>query len=122
MTPSLQNVVGNPTWRKMANVGLIETRTDGEHKVRVYADRLAIWRKDGQRMTWEELQDVKCAVWGDRVAVEVYPAKCDVVNLRHTRHLWTGPRLTKAVAEECLHIEFANPSIHRMAHETKKED
>ena len=108
MTTSLQNVVGDLNFRNRASVGLLETRTVGEHNVRVYADRLAVWRKDGQRLTWEELQAVKCSVWGDRVAVEVYPAQSDVVNLRHTRHLWTGPKLTEAVANECSHIEFAN--------------
>lgn len=111
MTP----IVGNSSWREKASVGLIETRTVGEHNVRVYADRLAIWRKDGKRLTWEELQTVKCAVWGDRVAVEVYPAQCDVVNLRHTRHLWTGSRLAEAVAAECKHVEFANPTADRRA-------
>jgi len=105
---TLDPIVCNSSWREKASVGLIETRTVGEHNVRVYADRLAIWRKDGERLTWEELQSVKCAAWGDRVAVEVYPAQCDVVNLRHTRHLWTGPRLTEAVAAECTHSEFAN--------------
>ena len=104
MTP----IVGNSSWRDKAAVGLLEMRTLGEHNVRVYADRLAIWRKDGQRLTWEELQSVKCAVWGDRVAVEVYPAQSNVVNLRHTRHLWSGPRLTEAVEAECKHVEFAN--------------
>ncbi len=107
MTP----IVGNSSWREKASVGLIETHTVGEHNVRVYADRLAIWRKDGKRLTWEELQTVKCAVWGDRVAVEVYPAQCDVVNLRHTRHLWTGSRLAEAVAAECKHVEFANDDL-----------
>ena len=112
MTPSLQNVVGNLNFRNRANIGLLETRTVGEHNVRVYTDRLAVWRKDGRRLTWEELQAVKCAVWGDRVAVEVYPAQCDVVNLRHTRHLWTGLKLTDAVAAECTHVEFANSAPH----------
>jgi hypothetical protein len=104
-------LVGNFAFRSKASVGLLETRSVGEHNVRVYADRLAVWRKDGQRLTWEELQAVKCAVWGDRVAVEVYPAKCDVVNLRHTRHLWTGPRIVGAVAAECAHVEFANEKV-----------
>ena len=108
---TVQGDAGNSSWRAKASVGLIETRTVGDHNVRVYADRLAIWRKDGQRLTWAELQAVKCEVWGDRVAVEVYPAQGDVVNLRHTRHLWTGLRLTEAVAAECTHVEFANDQV-----------
>jgi len=106
----VNSVVGNSDFRSKASVGLLETRSVGEHNVRVYADRLAVWRKDGQRLTWKELQAVKVAVWGDRVAVEVYPAQGDVVNLRHTRHLWTGPRIAEAVAAECTHVEFANNS------------
>jgi len=104
----LNGIVGNSDFRSKASVGLLETRSVREHNVRVYADRLAVWRKDGKRLMWEELQAVKQAVWGDRVAVEVYPAQSDVVNLRHTRHLWTGPRIVEAVAAECTHIEFAN--------------
>jgi hypothetical protein len=109
----VNSIVGNSSWRDKAAIGLLETRTVGEHNVRVYADRLAIWRKDGRRLAWEELQAVKQSVWGDRVAVEVYPAQGDVVNLRHTRHLWTGPLLTAAVAAECTHCEFANNRISR---------
>ncbi len=105
----MSKACGKSSWCDKAAVGLLEMRTVGEHNIRVYADRLAIWRKDGQRLTWEELQAVKCTVWGDRIAVEVYPAQSEVVNQRHTRHLWAGPKLTDAVAAECKHIEFANP-------------
>ena len=95
-------------WKRKANQGLIRTRDVGEHCVREYADRLAVWRRDGERLTWEELQDVKCAVWGDKVAVEVYPASADVVNLRHTRHLWHTGALERAVLDQCRHAEFDN--------------
>jgi hypothetical protein len=74
-------------------VGMLRRFRLGDHVVREYSDRLAIWRCDGKRLTWEELQSVKTQVIGDRVAVEVYPADADVVNLRHTRHLWFGPQV-----------------------------
>ena len=94
-------------WKDRAGVGLIETQNIGStHKVRVYSDRLAIWRQDGKRLTWEEVQEVKQMVWGNTVAVEVYPAQADVVNERHTRHLWSTSSITDAVAVDCAHPEF----------------
>lgn len=72
----------------VARAGLLCVLSDEVHWVRVYESRLAIARHDGQRMTWEELQDVKQQVWGDSPAVEFYPPEHAVVNLRHTRHLW----------------------------------
>ena len=95
-------------WKHKANQGLLRTLDVGEHRVREYADRLAVWRRDGQRLTWEELQDAKCSVWGDKVAVEVYPARGEVVNLRHTRHLWHTETLERAVVDQCRHAEFDN--------------
>ena len=42
---------------------------------------------DGIR--WEELQRLKAECgFGDRDAVEVYPAEQDVVNVANFRHLW----------------------------------
>lgn len=96
-------------WGDIAAIGLLETRVLPEHRVRIYADRLAIWRKDGMRLTWEELQSVKQTVWGDRVAIEVFPADADVVNLRHTRHLWSTDILVSAVKSQCRHGEFPHP-------------
>ncbi len=93
-------------WEDRVLVDLQEYRTVGEHRIRIYQNRLAIWRLDGARMTWEELQKVKQAVWGDCVAVEIYPLQADVVNLRHTRHLWSSPLLRGAVNSECRHPEF----------------
>ncbi len=93
-------------FRDRANCGLLETIELPGHRVRRYGDRIAVWRRDGERLSWEELQAVKQRVWGDRVAVEVYPAERDVVNLRHTRHLWSTPELAALVAETCRHPEF----------------
>lgn len=93
-------------WRAKAADGLIETRTLDDHYVRVYWNRLAIWRKNGKRMGWEELQKVKQQIWGDKIAIEIYPAQTDVVNLAYTRHLWHTPLLQTVVKKVCLHKEF----------------
>lgn len=43
--------------------------------------------KDG--ISWEELQDIKRQVGlGDYMAVEIYPADKDIVNVANMRHLW----------------------------------
>jgi hypothetical protein len=40
-------------------------------------------------ITWDQLQAVKNALWGEEArAIEVYPAKFDVVNSGPYRHLW----------------------------------
>lgn len=57
--------------------------------------RLSINRTeiDGDRwsdnISWDELQRIKReAGYGDRDAVEVYPADADIVNVANIRHLW----------------------------------
>lgn len=94
-------------WNKIAAIGLKKVLDFPCHKVRVYSDRLAIWRKDGRNLTWDELQVVKGAVWGENaVAVEVYPAQRDVINKKNTRHLWSTIKLRNIVKTECKHPEF----------------
>lgn len=40
-------------------------------------------------ITWEDLQTIKASCgYGDRDAVEVFPADADVVNCANMRHLW----------------------------------
>ena len=40
-------------------------------------------------ITWDQLQAVKNAVWGEGArAIEVYPAQADLVNGGNYRHLW----------------------------------
>lgn len=93
-------------WEDRMSVGLLARVDWGAYFVRQYPNRLAIWRKDGLRLSWEEAQEVKQHIWGDDVAIEVYPAQCFVVNERHTRHLWRGELIGEAVATECVHEEF----------------
>lgn len=95
-------------WDEKAAVGLLRQHDLSDHRIREYGNRLAIWRKDGARLTWNEVQQVKQSVWGDRVAVEVYPAQSDVINIKNTRHLWWSESLSALVAGECVHPEFSH--------------
>lgn len=46
--------------------------------------------KDG--ISWEELQEIKRQIGlGDCMAVEIFPADRDVVNVANMRHLWVLP-------------------------------
>lgn len=53
-----------------------------------------LWVEHDGSITWDQLQAIKCAVWGDSArAIEVYPASGNVVNSANIRHLWKlGPR------------------------------
>jgi len=69
--------------------GLRDVVSNELYWVRIYDNRLAIARWDGEVMSWEELQGVKNEIWGeDTIAVEYYPQQDNVVNKRNTRHLW----------------------------------
>ena len=52
-------------------------------------------RNDGQwcdGITWDELQQIKRDIgYGDKFAVEIYPADTDIVNVSNIRHLWLLP-------------------------------
>lgn len=55
----------------------------------------AILTPDGDwsdNLEWEELQEIKqqCG-YGDRMAVEIFPADRDIVNVGNMRHLWVLP-------------------------------
>ena len=100
-------------WSERAGTRIMGEWDDGVHYVRRYPDRLAVSRFDNGRLAWNELQAVKEALWGDEIAVEIYPAAEDVVNLRHTRHLWRSEQLTDAVLALAPHPEFCDPELRR---------
>lgn len=63
-------------------------------------DRLSIsrtdWDENAQRwkegISWDEIQRLKAeAGFGERYAVEVYPADADVINVANMRHIWLLP-------------------------------
>jgi hypothetical protein len=92
-------------------VGLLRTGSIKSYRFREYTDRLAVWKANGLRLTWEEVQEAKTLIWGDRVAIEVYPAASDVVNKRHTHHLWSTPEIVDVVRRHCRHPEFSKPQL-----------
>ena len=51
---------------------------------------LQVWRKNGEDgITWDELQEIKNVALGEEViAIEIYPAQSQLVNLKNVRHLW----------------------------------
>ena len=94
------------SYKNTFKIDLLKTLELEFHKVRVYSNRLAIWRKDGNKLGWEELQTIKESIIPDKVAIEIYPLKNDVVNKRHTRHLWFSDDIEKMVSLNCQHPEF----------------
>ena len=43
-------------------------------------------------ITWDQLQAIKNAHWGeDAIAIEVYPAQGSVINKCNMRHIWKVP-------------------------------
>ena len=73
---------------------LVQLFSEPRGIIRLSASR-SILRGDGlweDGITWDELQRLKAeAGYGDRFAVEVYPADTDVVNVGNLRHLWILP-------------------------------
>lgn len=105
------------SWKKAMSPDLVTIFELGDHKVRLYPNRIAIWRKDGAAQTWDELQHIKEMVWGDRVAIEVYPPAGEVVNLKNTRHLWSSDEIHRAVRSSCVHTEFQDTAPDRQEQE-----
>lgn len=95
-------------FKKKSKIGLIEIKKLPEHKVRVYKNRLAIWRHDGERLMWDELQLVKNIILGNHaVAIEIYPEQNKVINIKNTRHLWIlDDDTTDEILRQCKHPEF----------------
>jgi hypothetical protein len=97
-------------YHEASPIGLIQVWAFGDYVVREYRNRLAISRDDTGRLTWEEVQFVKSLIWGSKTyAVEIYPPDADVVNTRHTRHIWRLPALAELqVRGSCTHEEFTH--------------
>lgn len=59
---------------------------------RITINRAAIDEKTGRWLdgiTWDEIQAIKRQIgFGERYAVELYPADADVVNVANMRHIW----------------------------------
>lgn len=89
-------------WPAMPSLPLKQVFRSKDFLVQVYEGtptRLSISRneidskgnwRDG--ITWDELQSIKDACgFADCDAVEAYPRKADIVNLKNMRHLWIVP-------------------------------
>ena len=88
--------------KDLAPAGLVDLWRSNRFLVQLYeardgGQRLSVCRTmldtttgrwlDG--ITWDELQAIKRQVgFGDRMAVEIYPADAQVVNVANMRHLW----------------------------------
>jgi hypothetical protein len=89
--PSTEDYAPLAIWR--SNRFLVQLfHDDVDAPQRLTVCRTVIDEKTGRWMdgiTWDELQNIKSAVgFGDRFAIEIYPADCDVVNVSNMRHLW----------------------------------
>lgn len=93
---------------KPAYVGLLRSwtvtlaattvRSQSEHLVLEYADRLAVY--NGDALSWSDLAAIRDALWGPGVAaIEAFPPTGEVIDLRPTRHLWRNDAITSAVLE-----------------------
>lgn len=65
----------------------------GNYLVDATRGHIVVWREDNMPVegpqAWYDLWTIKNAVWGDGiVAVEIYPARSDLVDGQNQRHLW----------------------------------
>lgn len=92
-------------WKQKSKVDLIRIEHVDEYSVRIYPNRIAIQSEKEDAISWETLQAIKCKIIGDAIAIEIFPANADVVNLRNTRHIWYGECL-KDLTKTFTHPEF----------------
>ena len=54
---------------------------------------LKVWREDEKSgISWDELQEVKDFILGpETTAIEIYPARSELVDEVNVRHLWEVP-------------------------------
>ncbi len=62
---------------------------NGVVRISVTKAELGMCRKFADGISWDELQEIKrwCG-YGDLMAVEIYPADCNIVNDANMRYLW----------------------------------
>ena len=63
---------------------------DTELEYEVHNNWLMVWKKDKtDGISWDALQTVKNKAFGEEaIAIEVYPAQSQLINLKNVRHLW----------------------------------
>lgn len=71
---------------------LVQGFEEDDGIIRLSINRTQIDAKTGRwvdGITWDELQRLKAECgYGDRYAMEIFPADADVVNVANVRHLW----------------------------------
>ena len=75
-------------WRSRGFLCQIFAEANGIERLTVCRTEIngASWKAD---ITWDDLQRLKSECGrGDKMAVEIYPPDCDVVNVANMRHLW----------------------------------
>lgn len=88
------------------------TRSQSEHLVLEYEDRLAV--HNGDALSWSDLAAIRDALWGPGVAaIEAFPPTEEVINLRPTRHLWRSDTITSAVTEVSKKLHEDHKSVTR---------
>ena len=90
--PDLSYMTKKPCAVRRSRFFLVQSFDEGNGVNRLSVARAEIdtttgrW-KDG--ITWDELQDIKRQVGlGEYMAVEIFPADRDVINVANMRHLW----------------------------------
>lgn len=107
---------------KPAYVGLLRSwkvtlaattvRSQSEHLVLEYADRLAV--HNGDALSWSDLAAIRDALWGPEVAaIEAFPPTEEVIDLRPTRHLWRNDAITSAVLEVSKKLHEDHKCVRR---------
>lgn len=107
---------------KPAYVGLLRSwtvtlaattvRSQSEHLVLEYADRLAV--HNGDALSWSDLAAIRDALWGPGVAaIEAFPPTEEVIDLRPTRHLWRNDAITSAVLEVSKKLHEDHKCVRR---------
>ena len=64
-------------------------QSDGEIRISVVRAEIGPDSKYLDGISWDDLQQIKRELgWGHLMAVEIYPADKDIVNVANMRHLW----------------------------------
>lgn len=97
LVPELEWPAGQPprviqVWRSNRYLVQVYAEPNGVRRLSVIRTLLGDNGRFVDGITWDELQAVKAqAGFGDRDAIEIYPADADVVDVANMRHLWVLP-------------------------------
>ena len=84
-------ILPSGVWRSRSFLVLVYAEPGGIERLSILRTEMSgdHWL-DG--ISWDDLQRLKAECgWGDRFAVEIFPADADLVNVANIRHLWVLP-------------------------------